>query len=71
MVWSHAVSATLLLCAERLSSGQWWVFYGYPALYSVALFIRTHLEDRMPVRELAGYAEYARRVRRRPVPAVW
>lgn len=47
-----------------------WAFL--PAvLLVVALVIRTQLEDEALQRELAGYAEYARRVRYRLLPGVW
>jgi protein-S-isoprenylcysteine O-methyltransferase Ste14 len=37
----------------------------------VTCFVRTALEDRTLRRELPGYEDYARRVRRRLVPGVW
>lgn len=43
-----------------------------PALFlTVALLIRTRLEDETLQQELAGYADYARRVRYRIVPGLW
>jgi protein-S-isoprenylcysteine O-methyltransferase Ste14 len=43
-----------------------------PALFTVAwVVLRTALEDAFLRRGLAGYAEYARRVRARLVPGVW
>ena len=43
-----------------------------PALLTVAvLVVRTALEDRTLLRELAGYAGYARRTRYRLLPGVW
>lgn len=57
------VSAPLLLAST------WAVA---PALLAVAgLVIRTALEDRTLQAELAGYAEYAARVRYRLVPRIW
>lgn len=57
------LSAPLLL-------GSAWAFA--PAALAVAgLAIRTALEDRTLRRELAGYEDYARRVRFRLVPGVW
>jgi len=41
------------------------------AVVAAVLVIRTALEDRTLRIELAGYAEYAARVRKRLVPAVW
>lgn len=40
-------------------------------LSAVVLVVRTALEDRMLREELAGYADYARRVRYRLLPLVW
>jgi protein-S-isoprenylcysteine O-methyltransferase Ste14 len=43
-----------------------------PALFvMVVLVIRTALEDRVLQNELAGYGDYARRVRYRLLPGVW
>jgi protein-S-isoprenylcysteine O-methyltransferase Ste14 len=43
-----------------------------PALFTVAwIVLRTALEDAFLRRRLAGYEEYARRVRTRLVPGVW
>jgi protein-S-isoprenylcysteine O-methyltransferase Ste14 len=41
------------------------------AVLAAALVVRTALEDRTLQRELAGYAEYARRTRYRLLPGVW
>lgn len=47
-----------------------WAFL--PALFlTIALVIRTHLEDRTLRDELAGYSDYARRVCYRLLPGVW
>jgi protein-S-isoprenylcysteine O-methyltransferase Ste14 len=40
-------------------------------LYTVTLIVRTALEDRMLKRELAGYQDYAARVRHRLLPEIW
>lgn len=57
------VSAPLLL-------GSWWAFV--PAALSIAgLVVRTALEDRTLRTELAGYEDYAGRVRYRLIPGVW
>jgi protein-S-isoprenylcysteine O-methyltransferase Ste14 len=40
-------------------------------LMMIAIVIRTHLEDRTLQAELAGYRDYARRVRYRLLPGVW
>lgn len=47
-----------------------WAFL--PVIFlTVVLIIRTHLEDRTLQEELAGYREYAQRVRYRLLPGVW
>ena len=57
------ISTPLLLASARAF---------LPALISVLLLlIRTALEDRMLRYELAGYQEYANRVRFRLIPGVW
>ena len=50
--------------------GSLWGLVGTVSLI-VILIIRTYLEDRMLARELPGYADYAKTVRRRLVPGVW
>lgn len=64
---------TATICATvagGLALGSWVALL--PALGFVALFVRrTVLEDRMLTAELPGYADYARRVRRRLVPGVF
>ncbi|QDU18484.1 methyltransferase family protein [Urbifossiella limnaea] len=64
-------TATILAAlAGGLALGSWVALL--PALGFVALFVRRAvLEDRMLVAELPGYADYARRVRRRLVPGVF
>lgn len=41
------------------------------AFITIVLIIRTHWEDRTLQNELAGYREYALRVRYRLIPGVW
>ncbi|NLE75533.1 MAG: isoprenylcysteine carboxylmethyltransferase family protein, partial [Chloroflexi bacterium] len=41
------------------------------AFLAVVLVVRTHLEDRTLQQQLAGYREYAARVRRRLLPGLW
>lgn len=65
--YTATICATL---AGGLALGSWLALV--PALGFVALFVRrTVLEDRMLTAELPGYADYARRVRRRLVPGVF
>jgi protein-S-isoprenylcysteine O-methyltransferase Ste14 len=47
-----------------------WAFLPTVAL-AIALIVRTRLEDRALQDELAGYRDYARRVRYRLLPGVW
>ena len=50
--------------------GSWWALV--PAVLIAGLFVyRTVREDRMLMRGLAGYAEYAEKVRYRLLPRVW
>ena len=50
--------------------GSVWAFV--PALLAVAsLVVRTALEDRTLTNELAGFREYAARVKYRLVPGLW
>lgn len=58
------------IVATPLLLGSWWAFA--PAALAVAgLVVRTALEDRTLQAGLAGYADYARRVRHRLVPGLW
>jgi protein-S-isoprenylcysteine O-methyltransferase Ste14 len=61
-IFSYLVTPLLL--------DSWWAFL--PAiLITIVLVIRTYLEDRTLQAELAGYRDYARRVRYRLLPGVW
>jgi protein-S-isoprenylcysteine O-methyltransferase Ste14 len=56
--------------ATAFGLGSWWA--AIPALFTAAGFVvRTVLEDRTLQSELAGYTEYATRVRYRLVPGLW
>ena len=48
----------------------WWAMIP-SGLAAILLILRTALEDRTLRAELAGYADYARRVRYRLVPGIW
>lgn len=53
-----------------LMLGSWWAFV--PAILALlVMVVRTALEDRMLLEELAGYAAYASRVRYRLMPGLW
>ncbi|WP_241653227.1 methyltransferase family protein [Pseudomonas alkylphenolica] len=64
------VAALWLFFGMALALGSFWALL--PALMAAALLVlRTRWEDRLLQAELAGYGEYARRVRFRLVPGVW
>ena len=64
------VGAITFQLATPFMLGSLWALL--PSLLSAALYVlRTALEDRTLQRELAGYVEYARRVRYRLVPGLW
>ncbi|MBM3122978.1 MAG: isoprenylcysteine carboxylmethyltransferase family protein [Chloroflexi bacterium] len=48
-----------------------WSALAVGAVDTLALIVRTAVEDRTLLADLPGYAEYARRVRYRLVPGVW
>jgi protein-S-isoprenylcysteine O-methyltransferase Ste14 len=53
-----------------LALGSWWAMI--PSLVIGGLFVfRTHREDLMLIRGLAGYAEYTERVRYKLLPGIW
>jgi protein-S-isoprenylcysteine O-methyltransferase Ste14 len=63
-------SALLLFAASPVALGSLWAIV--PTLGALAMFIRrTAMEDRMLRAELAGYAQYAERVRFRLLSGVW
>jgi protein-S-isoprenylcysteine O-methyltransferase Ste14 len=60
----------LFLLCSGLALGSWWSIL--PMLFGVAgLIRRTRLEDRMLQKDLAGYSDYAQKVRYRLVPGLW
>ena len=64
------VAIILLVPAMALVLGSWWALIP-AALVGPLFMIRTALEDRMLLDELAGYREYASRVRYRLLPGIW
>jgi protein-S-isoprenylcysteine O-methyltransferase Ste14 len=61
---------SLLYLATPLALGSWWAVL--PAIAFIPVFVvRIRNEEDVLVRELAGYAEYRRKVRQRLVPFVW
>ena len=64
------VGACLQSLSTPLMLGSWWALI--PGVLSVLSFaLRTALEERTLQDELAGYSEYAQRVRYRLLPGVW
>jgi protein-S-isoprenylcysteine O-methyltransferase Ste14 len=68
----HPMYASVILFAAGvpLLLGSWWALLVAPLLV-LALAVRAVFEERMLKAELAGYADYAERVRYRFVPLVW
>lgn len=61
----------LFMCAGiPLALGSLWSLIP-GAVGALVLVVRTVLEDKMLHEELAGYKEYARRVRHRLIPGLW
>jgi protein-S-isoprenylcysteine O-methyltransferase Ste14 len=55
---------------QPLLFGSWWAFI--PAMLTMLAFtLRAALEDQTLLKELDGYADYARQVRYRLIPGVW
>jgi protein-S-isoprenylcysteine O-methyltransferase Ste14 len=64
------VAALFLFVGMALALGSWWAF-APAALAAALLIVRTAWEDRLLQAELAGYRDYASRVRWRLVPGLW
>jgi protein-S-isoprenylcysteine O-methyltransferase Ste14 len=64
------VGALLLFAGITLALGSYWAL-APAAIAGALLTMRTSWEDRLLRAELAGYADYARRVRYRLVPGFW
>lgn len=64
------LSGILWMSAIPLIVGSLYAFVPV-ALYGALMVLRTHLEDRTLHEELAGYPEYAERVRYRLLPGIW
>jgi protein-S-isoprenylcysteine O-methyltransferase Ste14 len=63
-------SCLILFPAIALLLGSWWGLL--LSLFFIGVFVlRTVLEDRLLRNELAGYTEYARKVKYRLIPHVW
>lgn len=69
--WDIALSSLMAVWLPlTLTLGSRWAFIP-AALFLIVTVTRAALEDRTLHRELAGYAEYAARVRYRLIPGVW
>jgi protein-S-isoprenylcysteine O-methyltransferase Ste14 len=64
------VGAILGYLAGPILLGSWWALLP-GGLSALLMVVRTALEDRTLLRELAGYPVYASQVRRRLIPGVW
>jgi protein-S-isoprenylcysteine O-methyltransferase Ste14 len=62
--------ALLFIAGMPLLLGSWWGFAA-GAVLTLLIAVRAVLEERTLAAELAGYADYAARVRYRLVPRVW
>jgi protein-S-isoprenylcysteine O-methyltransferase Ste14 len=64
------IGAIVFELAAPILLASWWA--GITSLLAVILLVlRTALEDRALQTELAGYADYARKVRQRLLPGIW
>jgi len=68
----HPLYLTIIIqmASVCLLLGSWWALI-FAGLIAILYIQRTLLEDRMLLRELRDYPDYARRVRYRLVPGVW
>jgi protein-S-isoprenylcysteine O-methyltransferase Ste14 len=64
------VAGCLLIAGACLALGSYWALIPFAFAVPV-LVVRTALEDRTLQDELAGYKEYAARIRYRLIPGVW
>jgi protein-S-isoprenylcysteine O-methyltransferase Ste14 len=62
--------AAIYFVATPLLLGSWWGLAAAPLLIA-GLGLRAVLEERYVAARLAGYADYAARVRWRMVPGLW
>jgi protein-S-isoprenylcysteine O-methyltransferase Ste14 len=62
--------ALVMLLGVPLALGSWWGLVAWPPM-TAAIVFRLLDEERLLASELAGYAAYRAKVRRRLVPGVW
>jgi protein-S-isoprenylcysteine O-methyltransferase Ste14 len=60
----------VLLLATPVALGSWWGLLAAPGMIPFFM-LRIRNEEAVLVRELPGYEDYRRRVRRRLVPGIW
>ena len=64
------VGWVILWLSFNLALGSW-LAVGGSFLVNAVMVVRTSLEDRFLIENLAGYDEYAKRVKSRLVPGIW
>ena len=64
------VGALFLIIGTPLALGSWWTLLLTP-VFLLLLYFRIASEEKVLLRDLAGYAEYQRRVKYRLIPFVW
>jgi protein-S-isoprenylcysteine O-methyltransferase Ste14 len=69
-IWASYIGSILSWVCAALALGSWLALVPV-VLIAATVVVRTASEDRALHEELAGYAEYARRVRFRLLPGVW
>jgi protein-S-isoprenylcysteine O-methyltransferase Ste14 len=62
--------ALFLIVGTPLALGSWWTLLLTP-VFLLLLYFRITSEETVLMRDLAGYAEYQRKVRYRLIPFVW
>jgi protein-S-isoprenylcysteine O-methyltransferase Ste14 len=62
--------ALFLIVGTPLALGSWWTLLLTPG-FLLVLYFRIASEEKVLMRDLAGYAEYQRKVRYRLIPFVW
>jgi protein-S-isoprenylcysteine O-methyltransferase Ste14 len=62
--------ALFLIVGTPLALGSWWTLLLTPA-FLLLLYFRIASEEKVLLRDLAGYAEYQRKVKYRLIPFVW
>jgi protein-S-isoprenylcysteine O-methyltransferase Ste14 len=64
------VGALFLIIGTPLALGSWWTLLLTP-VFLVLLYFRIASEEKVLIRDLAGYAEYQQRVKYRLIPFIW